>query len=80
MDQFIIIVLFGSHVQTKVREENEVMLEVIQRNTELLQASSRLIEERREVDEKMRKWQKEMVTFVHLIYSVLEKVKVWYKG
>lgn len=51
------------------------MLEVIQRNTELLQASSRLIEERREVDEKMRKWQKEMVTFVHLIYSLLEKVK-----
>lgn len=51
------------------------MLEVIQRNTELLQASSRLIEERREVDEKMRKWEKEMVTFVHLIYSALEKVK-----
>lgn len=51
------------------------MLEVIQRNTELLQASSRLIEEKREGDEKMRKWQKEMVTFVHLIYSFLEKVQ-----
>lgn len=56
------------------------MLEVIQHNTELLQASSRLIEEKREVDEKMRKWQKEMVTFVHLIYSLFREGKVWYKG
>lgn len=53
-----------------MREEHQAMLEVIERNTELLQTSSRLIEEKRELNENIRTSLTETVTSVHFIYCL----------
>lgn len=54
--------MFVCPAQVKVKEEHQALLAVIKRNTELLQASSRLLEEKRSLKENIRIRQTEMVT------------------
>lgn len=56
------VVMFVCPAQVKVKEEHQALLAVIKRNTELLQASSRLLEEKRSLKENIRIRQTEMVT------------------
>lgn len=53
-----------------LREQRQALLEVIKRNTQLLQTSSRLIEEKRQLNEKIRIRETKTVTSVHFIYSL----------
>lgn len=53
--------VFVRRVQVKVREEHQALIEVIKRNTELLQTSSRLMEETSQVDGKRTTRQTEAV-------------------
>lgn len=63
---FIVLVC---SVQAKVSEEHQALLAVIKRNTELLHASSRLIEEKRQLNEKIRGRQTGTVTPAHVTRS-----------
>lgn len=58
-----------------MREERQALLKVIKRNTELLQTSSRLTEERREFNEKIRTRQTEKVTSPFLFIVNQRKAK-----
>lgn len=70
-DEFLFhVIVFVCAVQAKMREEHQALLEVIERNTALLQTSSGLTEEKRELNEKIRTRQTETVTSVYFIYSL----------